>query len=1724
MNEINDSISFENEIHFSKKIEDIIEFNKENKKIEFKENIKINIEELIKDFQNEKINDNEKKELLVNLKQIFINFREIANIFLFTKFPNIINILIDFILYNEKLKEISIDLLKYFIQNITLEKKSLDYIFEKIGNEHREKKLTDNKLFDYLNLLSLFYGQGIEVKKFIPKKYFYFFDKSKSKILTNFNQDNNYIFNENFLIYFCFCIDEYCQNENTELINITFSNLNQFIVKLDEQKISVFEKEKNENKKFQNLQLEIKYNEWVIIKFYIENKENITTINLEKINNECEKKSENYSNIKNNLISSISFVKNFKGKLSYILSSNYNFTQIDLDFIFNKFNKCKLEMKKFNFIFSPYLFNDKTLEIIDPINNNKAYLFNPENNFYQNYIFNYSNYTKNIFMIGGIYPLIPLFEFFYNFINNEERINKEFLIEIFNKLMDIILLINNKSKKNSSYLFESKFYKCISLFIENLDSEMINKSKFIDFILKITENEINGKLKNNHFYSSLFFNFKIINKLNLEKKNIIFENILKLLQKNEKKNRENIFLKILKENWTSTEIFFNINEYNEITDIIYKFLNEIYPKIKEKDDSLIFLFNIFFGKKCNQKIIDLIINILNQNLKDIRLKEIIKSNFDEKIILFLKKEKNIKLILDVFNFIQNLSTNFPIEMNIKSEKLTNFLISNFEIKELPNEFIERGKNLMQTKPEKIYHKYFYEWLNILFRLKFIKLIDINQIDKINFIDPYREFNDDFIYGIIYLIQENEIKFTHEILELYKINNISFINQLYKLIFFIKFLEEKCSDKKLLDMLENQSRIFQVFISNLNEIIDNESIKTFKELFFEVIQFELNEPKKEINNKSYSVNFMTNIILNIKQNKIGIEIINNYSSNIKIENNEKPTIDKHIMVIYQKNMEYINKFIKFINSNLSFKKKNIIKLPIVDEIKDSVDNFIITSIINEEGQYIIKNKLDEIIDFPNELLNLNILDFFTNYLLYNLENINIEDYQKIIFNYCFFLCCKYTIRKRFIFFNYTNELKNDELEVYSFKFLELLKLIFLISFKNEQFQLLFKPINFFFKKISEIINKNQNLKNLFIHTPFTKLNKNITDKTEISLLNGINFNFKIEDIIIKLIKNEKYNNSKIQIQKVDKIQLNNNNIELEDEFILKNNFEIQIKNQVRSFSKFKLYKKIKYEQFTWNGSYSDKNLFFYFNSNKKNLKLNYKKANHLTKEKINPLIIPMIYVYDYNTKHLKDKFYNDNINTFYIIPLPKINFKNDILINNYKNAFENYYYKCCMLTIKNHYKGLIFFKDDCFIFIEIELKNTIKCYGTLVQSDKNSKYRKIKFKDINYFFNRRFYDDENSIEIYTSNNKSYYFIFDDIIIKDKFYEKLTQKTKIEIPTIEKIQNKWYENQISNLEYLMWINILGNRSLKDIYQYPVFPWLITNYKISTKFSKNEIIESKIIEEIINNLIEKSKRDFDCPLGLMELNNKGKKRKQSYINQYISSIITLSDELDLNNEIKEKFQKLNQKFNIENNEENKISKSSDFKEIIEEIKSFNIKNKNSYNYNDYKLDFDIYEKLKDKNIELINFPYLFDSHFSNSGYISHFLNRIFPFTLIAIEIQGNEFDIPNKLFINLEKTFDRVTSEKSDLVEIIPEFFFFPEMFLNINNLNLGKLLDNKNKNNNNNNNNIKNNNNNIKNNNNITNNNNTKINTVQLTKLFFNSNNVNDVFLPFWCKNNPYLFIY
>ena len=88
-------------------------------------------------------------------------------------------------------------------------------------------------------------------------------------------------------------------------------------------------------------------------------------------------------------------------------------------------------------------------------------------------------------------------------------------------------------------------------------------------------------------------------------------------------------------------------------------------------------------------------------------------------------------------------------------------------------------------------------------------------------------------------------------------------------------------------------------------------------------------------------------------------------------------------------------------------------------------------------------------------------------------------------------------------------------------------------------------------------------------------------------------------------------------------------------------------------------------------------------------------------------------------------------------------------------------------------------------------------------------------------------------------------------------------------------------------------------------------------------------------------------------------------------------------------------------------------------------------------------------------------YGSHYSTGLNLTYYLLRVFPFSYIRIEMQGKNFDDPNRIFNSVEVSFENATSQKSDLRELIPEFFCFPEMFFNMNDLNLGEIDDEKTK---------------------------------------------------------------
>ena len=425
------------------------------------------------------------------------------------------------------------------------------------------------------------------------------------------------------------------------------------------------------------------------------------------------------------------------------------------------------------------------------------------------------------------------------------------------------------------------------------------------------------------------------------------------------------------------------------------------------------------------------------------------------------------------------------------------------------------------------------------------------------------------------------------------------------------------------------------------------------------------------------------------------------------------------------------------------------------------------------------------------------------------------------------------------------------------------------------------------------------------------------------------------------------------------------------------------------------------------------------------------------------------IWDQYQKFYKGKMTLDNIilgnkDTFEILIQSKL------MSSSEKNKVNENLYICCIVKPTHHIKGYMSTEKTSIKFTHCEededeesqkiLENDPSydrelkcCFGSTFKEhlkDREKVCIEIKYSDMKYILFRNYFYQQTACEIYTFSNKSYFLNFkdnkefkkfiDNILNHDLFrpikgkdfkgkkilgYEK-TNDNKQKPFKVKKIMENWQNNNISTLHYIMWLNIFSGRSFNDLTQYPVVPWIITNY------DKDE-------------LSKEDYRDLSIPIGMMEVNEKSGIRKETFIEYYES--------------LKEDLKDANPDFNY--NEY--LKKGEDY---LEDYKSKKNKKKKDNN-NELGI-----EDINISNIELNQIPYYFGTHYSCPTFVSHYLMRIFPFSLLSIEIQGNKFDDPDRLFISLIRAFETTSTSKDDVRELIPEFYTLPEMFLNKNNLNL------------------------------------------------------------------------
>ncbi|XP_050512606.1 neurobeachin isoform X2 [Diabrotica virgifera virgifera] len=246
-----------------------------------------------------------------------------------------------------------------------------------------------------------------------------------------------------------------------------------------------------------------------------------------------------------------------------------------------------------------------------------------------------------------------------------------------------------------------------------------------------------------------------------------------------------------------------------------------------------------------------------------------------------------------------------------------------------------------------------------------------------------------------------------------------------------------------------------------------------------------------------------------------------------------------------------------------------------------------------------------------------------------------------------------------------------------------------------------------------------------------------------------------------------------------------------------------------------------------------------------------------------------------------------------------------------------------------------------------------------------------FSEVRAIFSRRYLLQNNAIEIFLASRTSIMFAFPDQMTVKKVIKALPRVgvgIKYGIPQTRRasmmsarqlmrnsnMTQKWQRREISNFEYLMFLNTIAGRTYNDLNQYPVFPWVLTNYD--------------------------------------------------------------SKDLDL-------------------------SQPSNYRDLSKPIGALNPSRRAYFE--------DRYATWEHESIP----PFHYGTHYSTAAFVFNWLIRVEPFTTMFLSLQGGKFDYPNRIFSSISLSWKNCQRDTSDVKELIPEFFFLPEMFVNSNRYRLG-----------------------------------------------------------------------
>ncbi|UJR15136.1 hypothetical protein I4U23_002101 [Adineta vaga] len=172
-------------------------------------------------------------------------------------------------------------------------------------------------------------------------------------------------------------------------------------------------------------------------------------------------------------------------------------------------------------------------------------------------------------------------------------------------------------------------------------------------------------------------------------------------------------------------------------------------------------------------------------------------------------------------------------------------------------------------------------------------------------------------------------------------------------------------------------------------------------------------------------------------------------------------------------------------------------------------------------------------------------------------------------------------------------------------------------------------------------------------------------------------------------------------------------------------------------------------------------------------------------------------------------------------------------------------ECSLISGTNAIRGILAITHRAMLFNANEDDNNFQNLDSKILPYIDNLHGKWHFHDIRAIFSRKYLLQDKALEIFVSNRTSVMFAFADRTIVKKVVNclprvgvggryGLPQQRRTSLASAKQLfrsanmTQRWQRREISNFEYLMYLNTISGRSYQDLNQYPIFPWIIADYE--------------------------------------------------------------------------------------------------------------------------------------------------------------------------------------------------------------------------------------------------------------------------------------------------------